>query len=51
MNDVTSTNASNASGGTNEATILGHPRGLIVLFLTDMWERFPFDGLPVLLMI
>ena len=23
-----------------EKTILGHPRGLVILFLTEMWERF-----------
>ena len=51
MNDVTSTNASNASRGTNEATILGHPRGLIVLFLTEMWERFSFYGMRGLLIV
>ena len=24
----------------NEKTFLGHPRGLVILFLTEMWERF-----------
>jgi len=29
----------------NEKTILGHPRGLFILFLTEMWERFSYDCL------
>ena len=24
----------------HDKTILGHPRGLVILFLTEMWERF-----------
>lgn len=27
----------------------GHPRGLVVLFLTEMWERFSFYGMKALL--
>ncbi len=29
--------------------ILGHPAGLFVLFFTEMWERFSFYGMRVLL--
>lgn len=29
--------------------VLGHPAGLIVLFFTEMWERFSFYGMRVLL--
>jgi POT family proton-dependent oligopeptide transporter len=29
--------------------MLGHPRGLFVLFLTEMWERFSFYGMKGLL--
>jgi POT family proton-dependent oligopeptide transporter len=29
--------------------ILGHPRGLAVLFLTEMWERFSYYGMRALL--
>ena len=32
-----------------EKTILGHPRGLIILFLTEMWERFSYYGMRALL--
>ena len=42
---------------TNEASadnffktnVLGHPAGLFVLFFTEMWERFSFYGMRVLL--
>src|SRR5262245_64376305 len=30
-------------------TILGHPRGLFVLFFTETWERFSFYGMRGLL--
>ena len=29
--------------------ILGHPRGLTILFFTEMWERFSFYGMKALL--
>jgi len=32
-------------------TILGHPRGLFILFLTEMWERFSYYGMRGLLII
>ena len=35
----------------NEKTILGHPRGLVILFLTEMWERFSFYGMRGLLVV
>ncbi|KAA1246537.1 peptide MFS transporter [Aquimarina sp. RZ0] len=31
--------------------VLGHPGGLFVLFFTEMWERFSFYGMRVLLVI
>ncbi|WII70908.1 peptide MFS transporter [Bdellovibrio sp. 22V] len=34
-----------------EKTFLGHPRGLFTLFLTEMWERFSFYGMRVLLVL
>jgi POT family proton-dependent oligopeptide transporter len=30
-------------------TFLGHPRGLVILFLTEMWERFSYYGMRALL--
>lgn len=35
----------------SEKTILGHPRGLVVLFFTEMWERFSYYGMRALLII
>ncbi len=31
--------------------LLGHPRGLYVLFFTEMWERFSFYGMRALLVL
>ena len=31
--------------------ILGHPKGLFVLFFTEMWERFSFYGMRALLVL
>jgi len=40
-------NGVNASNGA--ATWFGHPRGLTVLFLTNMWEQFSYYGMRALL--
>ena len=34
-----------------EKTIFGHPRGLFVLFFTEMWERFSYYGMRGLLIL
>ena len=34
-----------------DRTWLGHPRGLFVLFLTEMWERFSYYGMRSLLVL
>lgn len=34
-----------------ERTFLGHPRGLVTLFFTEMWERFSFYGMRALLVL
>ena len=31
--------------------ILGHPKGLFVLFFTEMWERFSYYGMRALLVL
>ena len=36
---------------TDKNTILGHPRGLAILFLTEMWERFSYYGMRALLIL
>lgn len=39
------------AGGGAEETFMGHPRGLVTLFFTEMWERFSFYGMRALLVI
>ncbi len=36
---------------TGSKTILGHPRGLFILFMTEMWERFSYYGMRSLLIL
>ncbi|NIB45076.1 hypothetical protein HBA55_36195 [Pseudomaricurvus alkylphenolicus] len=33
------------------ATFMGHPKGLFVCFLTEMWERFAYYGMLSLLIL
>ncbi len=40
-----------ASAPLDEKTILGHPRGLYILFFTEMWERFSYYGMRGLLIL
>ncbi len=40
-----------AVAGNAGKTILGHPRGLFILFLTEMWERFSYYGMRGLLVV
>lgn len=35
----------------SSGTILGHPKGLFVLFFTEMWERFNYYGMRALLVL
>lgn len=39
----------NTSVANNTDTILGHPKGLFVLFFAEMWERFSYYGMRALL--
>ncbi|WP_347358911.1 oligopeptide:H+ symporter, partial [Bdellovibrio sp.] len=36
---------------TAEKSFFGHPRGLFTLFFTEMWERFSYYGMRVLLVL
>lgn len=45
MASITSTEHDNLF----KSKVLGHPAGLFVLFFTEMWERFSFYGMRVLL--
>ena len=40
-----------AQGGDAQGTILGHPKGLFVLFFAEMWERFSYYGMRALLIL
>ena len=36
---------------TGERDLFGHPRGLAICFLTELWERFSFYGMKYLLLL
>jgi proton-dependent oligopeptide transporter, POT family len=36
---------------TSDAELFGHPRGMMVLATTEMWERFSFFGMQALLLL
>jgi len=38
-------------GGSAEKTFFGHPRGLVICFLTEMWERYSYYGMRGLLLL
>jgi POT family proton-dependent oligopeptide transporter len=42
---------SNAAASSAHDEFLGHPKGLYVCFLTEMWERFAFYGMKALLLL
>jgi POT family proton-dependent oligopeptide transporter len=48
---ATATTVPPAPGAPEAGTWLGHPRGLFVLFLTEMWERFSYYGMRSLLVL
>lgn len=35
--------------GISDETVIGHPAGLLILFFTEMWERFSYYGMRALL--
>jgi proton-dependent oligopeptide transporter, POT family len=39
------------NNGNDESTMLGHPKGLFLLFLVEMWERFSYYGMRGLLVL
>jgi POT family proton-dependent oligopeptide transporter len=47
MND----NNTDAAVNPNAATFLGHPRGLLTLFFTEMWERLSYYGMRAILIL
>ena len=46
-----STATPTARGGPMDEVLFGHPKGLFVLFLTEMWERFSYYGMRALLVL
>ncbi|RZJ16752.1 MAG: MFS transporter [Brevundimonas sp.] len=48
---MSATDGGGALTATPRKTFLGHPRGLVVLFLTEMWERFSYYGMRALLVL
>ena len=38
-------------GAANEKLFFGHPRGLFLLFMVEMWERFSYYGMRALLVL
>ena len=40
-----------ATSGSRDTRFFGHPRGLSVLFFTEMWERFSYYGMRAILIL
>lgn len=53
MNQISDNNFSDElrKEGIDGSMVFGHPSGLFVLFFTEMWERFSFYGMRVLLVL
>lgn len=47
--EITSAQQAVAAGARSKSDWFGHPRGLTILFLTDMWEQFSYYGMRTLL--
>ncbi|MBA4748716.1 MAG: peptide MFS transporter [Sphingopyxis sp.] len=48
---MTDTAIASAAGSVDDKAFFGHPKGLAVLFFTEMWERFSFYGMRAMLTI
>ena len=46
---MSTTDGGGALSAAPRKTFLGHPRGLVILFFTEMWERFSYYGMRALL--
>ncbi|MFT5322156.1 MAG: POT family proton-dependent oligopeptide transporter [Pseudohongiellaceae bacterium] len=51
MTDSSITPDQSTSKSGSDNSFLGHPRGLIILFFTEMWERFSYYGMRGLLIL
>ncbi len=48
---MSTTDGGGALAAAPQKTFLGHPRGLVILFFTEMWERFSYYGMRALLVL
>lgn len=48
---MSTTDGGGAVATAPQKTFLGHPRGLVILFFTEMWERFSYYGMRALLVL
>ena len=46
---VTDITATGEAGKPRDTSFFGHPKGLAILFFTEMWERFSYYGMRGLL--
>lgn len=51
FNEVGMTDTVVSTEGSQEREFLGHPIGLSICFLTEMWERFSFYGMRTILVL
>ncbi len=51
MTDTTATPGNAPNQDNKDTSFFGHPKGLAILFLTEMWERFSYYGMRGLLII
>jgi POT family proton-dependent oligopeptide transporter len=51
MTDSSITPDQSTSKSGSDNSFMGHPRGLIILFFTEMWERFSYYGMRGLLIL
>lgn len=49
MSETTITQDQSPPIASSDTTFFGHPRGLVILFFTEMWERFSYYGMRGLL--
>ena len=48
---MSSVSNSNPQHSTSGKQFMGHPRGLMTLFMTEMWERFSYYGMRAILIL
>ena len=51
MNSATELDSPASASAEPRAQVFGHPRGLMTLFFTEMWERFTYYGMRALLVL